>query len=826
MKISYDWLGEYADHGLSPDRLAETLTMGGLEVDEIETVGQSFKHVVVGRVEAVTEHPDADRLVLCSVDIGSDDRLQIACGAPNVAEDQLVPVAREGATVQVPDRDNPDEYVSLTVEPTTLRGEMSEGMICAEDELGLSDDHSGIMVLDEDATVGEPFADYLRARRLPPRDTIFNIDLTPNRPDAASHIGVARDAVALTDGELHRPEVSIPEEGSETAREVDVNIHDPAGCRRYVAMIVRDVSVGESPDWLKYRLKSIGLRPRNNIVDITNFVMHECGQPLHAFDLDRLSERSIVVRQTDREQSFTTLDGVERTLPAGTLAICDAREPIAIAGIMGGEHSEVTDHTTDVLIESAYFDPTIIRKTTKALQLNTDSSYRFERGVDPEQQAWAAARAADLLSKTADGEQISGMIDANPDPIPPTEISIRPERVNTVLGTSLSAEQIIEYLEAVGCATSRSAGKPVRCTAPSFRPDLTREIDLVEEIARLYGYNNIPERGRTQLPNTPPQEDSKRRLRAFLRSRLAGLGFREIYTNSMLRDEIASQFADDALLPFESQASIVETLNPISREMAALRPSLLPGMLDVMAHNHNHGLEELRFMEFGHVFRQTKNPDTTIPGYEEKRSLLLGLSGSAGRLTWDRDVEETDFFDLKGIVATVLRTLHLDNLESVSYSDPTTVSAYRLILQVDGEPVGVIARLQEDVAEQYDLTHAVLFAEFNLDRLFEYASPPWERTYQPVPRYPRVNRDIAVVVPRSQTAGELIRTIEREGGPLLQTVDVFDVYEGEHVPKASKSIGFTLQFGGDHTLVDEEVDEYVEAIVQALKREYEATLRQ
>ncbi len=826
MKISYDWLGEYVDHGLSPGTLAETLTMGGLEVDDLETVGQSFEHVVVGRIEQVESHPNADRLVLCAVDVGGSAPLQIVCAAPNVAADQLVPVALEGAAVRMPDREDPDEYHVITVDHRKVRGEMSQGMICAEDELGLSDDHSGIMVLDDGAAVGDSFADYLRSLHLPAEDTILNIDLTPNRPDAASHIGVARDAAALTGSNLQRPNVSVPDPGGQAAGEVSIEIQDAEGCRRYVGLVVRDVTVGESPDWLKYRLQSIGLRPRHNIVDITNFVMHECGQPLHAFDLDELAASSVVVRRIDSETSFTTLDDVERTVPEGTLMICDAHEPVAIAGIMGGQASEVSEQTTDVLIESAYFDPTIIRKATKALQLNTDSSYRFERGVDSKQQDWAAARAADLMVELAGGTRVPGMVDAYPNPVEPTAITLRPQRVSTVLGTDLTAHQIIGYLESIGCEIGEHTDESIACTAPTYRPDLTREIDLIEEVARLHGYNNIPERGRTQLPNIPPRANVPRRLRAIVRDRLAGLGFREIYTNSMLREELAEQFADDVLLPFEGATSVVETLNPISREMAALRPSLLPGMLEVMAHNQHHGLEELRFMEFGHVFRQSASRETTIPGYDERESMILGLSGPASRAAWDRDVERVDFYDLKGVVQTVLELLHLDNVDQVSYPEFTGVTAYRLVLQADSEPVGVAARVRDEVAEQYDLSHPIFFAEFSLDRLFSHASPPWKRRYEPVPRFPRVDRDIAVVVPHDRPAGDLLRTIRREGAPLLENIDVFDVYEGEHVKDDHKSLGFALQFGANHTLVDEEVDAHVESIVNALKEEFGATLRQ
>lgn len=826
MDISYDWLTQYVTHELAPEELAEVLTMGGLEVDGVESIGQSFDHVVVGRVAEVHDHPNADRLVLCQVDVGESEMRQIACGAPNVAANQRVPVALEGAIVRVPDREDPETYISLTIQKTKLRGETSEGMICAEDELGLSEDHSGIMVLAENATVGQPFADYLREQKLPPQDTIYDIDLTPNRPDATSHIGVARDVAALTKHTLNRPEVPVGEPGGEAANQITVDIKDPEGCPRYVALVVRNVTVEESPPWLQHRLRSIGLRPRNNIVDITNFVMHECGQPLHAFDLDQLAGPGIVVRRTNQEESFTTLDDVERTLPKDTVMICDAEKPVAVAGIMGGQNSEVGETTTNVLIESAYFDPTIIRQTAKALQLSTDSSYRFERGVDPEQQEWAAARAAQLMVELGSGELVPGMVDKSPNPVARTTVTVRPQRVADLLGVDLNPDRVANYLDAVGCKITVTNEETFRCTVPSFRPDITREVDLIEEVARLYGYNNISKPGRSQLPNQPPARETNRRLRTILRDRLAGLGFREIYTNSMLSEKVAQRFMDHALTNAHEEASIVETLNPISREMAALRPSLLPGMLDVMSHNQHHGQDVLRFMEFGHVFWKSAQQETLIQGYHEQPSLILGLSGPAQPTNWDTETRQADFYDLKGVVETLTQILRLDNLKTVSYPEKTPTALYRLELYINETYLGVVARLQDELGEDYDLPHPMFFAEFNLHTLLEHATPPWSRRYKAVSRFPRVHRDLAVVVAQEQSVNKLIESIKTVGAPLLQQVDIFDLYEGEHIPEGQKSIGFSLEFGANHTLVDKEVDKEVRAIVEELASSYNATLRQ
>lgn len=876
MDISYDWLGRYVEHGLDPDELAEELTTLGLEVDGTETVGQSFDHVVVGEVLEVRSHPDADRLVLCRVEVGEDDPRQIACGAPNVAAGQRVPVALEGATVRMPDDGDPPSYTTITVDRRTIRGEESAGMICAEDELGLSEDHSGIMVLDEEAEIGRPFERYLRERGLPPRDTVYDIDLTPNRPDAASHIGVARDVAARTETELVRPEAPEEPTGSEVEEEIDVEIEDAAGCRRYVARMVRDVSVGESPAWLQHRLRSIGLEPRNNVVDVTNFVLHECGQPLHAFDLDRLADRTVRVRSVREETEFVTLDGVERTLPKESLVIADGRGPVAVAGIMGGRNTEVDPATTDVLLESAYFDPARIRRTAGALGLSTDSSYRFERGVDPRGQRWAAHRAAHLIAELAGGSVVPGTVDAHPNPVEPTVVSLRPQRVRDVLGarvtdatSRLSLERLGFTVESAGEDTEedeeRSAvgdadTEPLpsvsetgdttrwRVTVPTFRPDVDREVDLIEEIARLVGYDRIPERGHSRIPNQVPARDRDRRLRTQIRRRLAGLGFREIYTNSMLKEEVARRFTDPVLSTAETEDEIVETLNPISEEMAALRPSLVPGMLEVMAHNAHHGQETLRFFEFGRVFRSTdevtgdatgtgtggpsgerpsrETSDPRVPGYDESADLLIGLTGPANRGGWDREAESSDFFDLKGVVEHLLEALRLDNTRTETYSAPTPLSAYRLELYADDRLLGSVARLARDLAGEYDLERPVLVAQFREDVLFEAAVPPWERTYDPIHRYPRVDRDLDVVVPDDRRVGELIGTIREAGAPLLRDVDVFDLYEGDHIEDGFKSVGFSLQFGSDHTLVDEEVDERIDAILDRLDRDHDAHLRQ
>ena len=830
MDISFRWLNQYVEQDWAPDDLAERLTMAGLEVETVEPVGQSLDGVVVGEVKTVREHPNADRLVLCDVDLGDGAPSQIACGAPNVAEGQKVPVATVGTTLSLPDPDNPEERQELTVEARTLRGEASEGMICAEDELGLSGDHSGIMVLDDEATVGTPFPNYLNERDLPATDTVLNIELTPNRPDAASHIGVARDVSALADSALQRPEAETPSPGGEVAEEITVNIEDEAGCPRYVALLVRDVDVTESPLWLRRRLTAIGLQPRNHVVDVTNFVLHECGQPLHAFDLDTIADDTIIVRRAGEETTFTTLDDEERDLPEDTLLICDAEKPVAVAGVMGGANSEVSADTTDVLIESAYFDPSTIRRTAKALDVQTDSSYRFERGVDRDGQVWAAARAAELIAELGDGTIVPGMVDEHPAPPSAETVALRPDRLNQVLGMEVPTEEAQRLLDAIGFDIEEDESA-LYCTVPTWRPDVSIEEDLIEEVARLHGYDQIPEPERVPVPSRTPQQPPEEILERQARGLLKGLGYREIYTNSMLRTERAERF--NAPPVGSGRAPVVETKNPISEEMAALRPRLLPGTLEVMQHNRNHGQEALRVFEFGRVFRRaTEEDDPIVPGYCEHPALLIALSGPHAPTGWDTEPRTADLFDLKGTVETLLDDLRVPSVRLTprdgdgETDGAAPVTQHHIDIASGGTLLGTLARVDDDVTADFDLDTPVFVAECDWAALVDAATAAQHRDYEPVSRVPVVDRDLAVLVHTDQPVGPLQDTIRDAGAPLLRRVDVFDVYAGEGIEEGAKSVAFTLRFGADRTLTDEEVDAQIDAIVDRLEDDHGARLRQ
>ena len=853
MNVSLRWLSDYVAHGLTPDQVAERLTMAGLEVEEAAATGPSLDGVVVGEVLAVRPHPDADRLQVCDVRLADDaDAVQIVCGAPNVAAGQRVPVATVGTTLRLPARTPaPAEAggsgtAPVTIKKGKIRGQASNGMICAQDELGLGDDHDGILVLDPAAPVGTPLADWLRQRGELPGDTVLDLAITPNRPDATSHVGVARDLAALTDTALTLPDVEVPEVGGEAADAVTVRIEDD-GCARYTAVVVRGVTVGPSPDWLRERLEAIGVRAINNVVDVTNYVLHEIGQPLHAFDLGALADATVVVRASTPGEAITTLDHQKRTLPDGTLLICDGARPVAVAGVMGGANSEVSDATTDVLIESAYFDPARIRRASKALGLQTDASYRFERGVDPTRQPWAAARAAALLAEVAGGTVVPGMVDEVAVPYQPRTVTVRPARVATVLGVEVPRDEITRLLGAIGFTVEADAGATLEAfaeaallgsaasavteaadaglavTVPPFRPDVEREVDVIEEIARLWGYDRLPVPGSTPVPLVPAGDTPSARLLDRTRQRLAALGFRELYTNSLVPAPTAQAFADAAWTGLD--AAPVETLNPISQEMSALRPSLLTGLVAAASYNQARGAGALRLFEAGHVYRRSAAASDTVPGYHEHTSLVLGMSGPAERARWDGDARPSDVYDLKGVVLDLLADLGVDDVQETPRPAPDALTAYALDLHAGGTRVGALGRLADAVAEAAELQAELFVAELDWDALAALASRGDVAAYRPISRFPTVERDLALVVPEAQPAGPLLDTIRQSGRPLLQDVHLFDLYRGAGLPDGTKSLAFTLRFGADKTLRDKEVDGRVRRVVKRLEAEHGATLR-
>lgn len=802
MKISYNWLKQYLDFDLTPEETDEKLTLLGLEVEEVETIGSDFENFVVGEVKEVRPHPNADKLVLCDVDLG-DETVQIACGAPNVAVNQKVPVAKVGATMPLPMKDG--SY--LTIKKAKLRGETSNGMICSESELGLSDDHSGIMVMDESLEIGTPLKEALDLEK----DSIFEVALTPNRPDASCHIGVARDLSAVTGGDLKNPYDKIEEKERSSNDEISISIEDEEKCHRYVGIIVDGVQVGESPNWLKNRLQAIGLRPINNVVDITNFINHEISQPLHAFDYDLIGNKKIIVKSYDEDKKFTTLDNVERTVPAGSLFICDGNGPVAIAGVMGGENSEVSEGTTKILIESAYFDPSSIRKTSKSLALQTDSSYRFERGIDPTIQQKAAWRAANLIAKLTGGTINENVVDVHTVKTESIEVDLRISRINRLLGTSLQKETVENILSKLEIRVLSTNEETLNCKIPTFRPDITREVDLIEEVGRVFDYNNIPRPSSSPFTSPEPlsdQEAFQERLRELVKS----LRYKEISTNSLLSEKEANLLIDE-----ESQ---IHTLNPVSQENTTLRPNLSGGFLKAVEYNLNRNATQLRFFEIGHVFRNS-NEGTWIDGIEEHVHLHIGLCGQSQKDNWQGDDHSFSIFDLKADVEAIF-----DNLGILDSIDQEVKGNNTIVYKYANQEVSYLTRIDSELLKGFDIEDDVYGAQIDLSLLLQNGVGKTDMSYQPIVKFPTFEFDAAFTVDKAVHTGEMTKQIKQTAGDVLESVSVFDVYEGENLGENKKSIAFRLTFlDSTKTLNIKDVEPVVQKIVKKLEQTVGAKLR-
>lgn len=801
MLISYNWLKEYIDLDLSAEDTAETLTLTGLEVEDVIDRGGNLDGIVVGKVKECNAHPNADKLVLCKVDVG-DEILPIVCGAPNVKAGQYVPVALTGTSLPL---GNNGELVKI--KKSKIRGEESRGMICAEDELGLGDDHTGIMVLDKEAEPGTPLIEVLQLEK----DTAFEIGLTPNRPDAACHIGSARDLSAVLDKPLKKPhqEEIVPDK--DLGDKATIRITDTQQCGRYVGLMIENITVQESPQWLKNRLISIGLRPINNIVDATNFVLHETGQPLHAFDYDLLADHTIDVKSFDSQVSFTTLDEIERKVPAGSLFICDAEKPIAVAGVMGGANSEISDQTNTVLLESAWFDPVSIRKTAKKLGLQTDASYRFERGADPSITLQAALRCARLIADISGGNVIDGVEDVFPLQPKPKKQLLRHDRLRKIIGTDIPADVIKQILNRLEFEVSETAEGDFECTVPLFRPDIHGEEDLIEEVARIYDYNKVPRPDHIKIRNLTPltfQEQFKEEVR----TKLAGLGLKEIYSNSLLPESTVGKL--------ESEEIFIPTLNPVSRDQSVLRPTLLYGFLNSAAHNFRHYHYGVRFFEIGHIFEKA-NEGNYVKGVKETTSILIGLSGKSHPEHWQQKPRSFSLFDIKSLVEGLFKSLGLVDHTGFRFDEQQN---YQIIL---GEQVvGQLYEVPRVKRKLTDLKEQAYVAELDFDAICTFAEQNRERSYKPVPKYPFFEFDLALVVDKSVQAGELEQAIRKHAGNTLTDIQVFDVYEGEQLEKTQKSVAFRLKFlDNTKTLNINDVDPIISEILKQLGKEFSATLR-
>ena len=797
MNVTLNWLKTYIDFEFSPSELADRLTMLGVEVESIKQLGTELEGVVVGSVTSIRPHPNADKLVLCQVDVGETEELQIVCGAPNVREGMLAPVATIGATLPA----------GFTIKRAKLRGETSHGMLCSEKELGLSEDAAGLMELPTDIPSGSSLSEALGLD-----DVVFELEITPNRPDCLSLIGVAREIRAETGNPLKLPQVNFKESETDIRNLTSVTIDAPDLCPRYAARVIQGVKVGESPAWLQQRLESVGVGIINNIVDVTNFVLMEYGQPLHAFDYHKLAENRIVVRRAANDERLTTLDEVERELTPDMLVIADAEKPVALAGIMGGYDSEITETTCDILLESAYFNPSSVRATAKTLGINTEASYRFERGADPGIVPAALDRTAQLITELAGGTICEGIVDVYPGQEPLTRIQLRPERVNFVLGTTIETAEMVQILSRLDFDVETS-GDVYQVTVPTFRSDITREIDLIEEIARVYGYDNIPTtlpKGDIPVPAPNPMTEVHKRIKRFL----LAAGMMEAINYSFCDPTCFDKIRLDANDPLRDTLKLQ---NPLSPEMSVLRTTLLPSLLDNAQHNRNHQIDTIALFEMGSVFIRN--------GEQKEPERVTGvLAGQIGDGVYSNPYRHPDFFDIKGLVEGMLEVCGIADYTLQKADVPTFHPGRNAEVLSGDRRIGTFGEAHPEVLENYDLPYKAYLFEFDLEGLVDAAI--FAKRFEPIPIYPKVARDLAIVVDKEILSDMPTGLIYATGGDAVETVRLFDVYEGEQVPEGKKSLAYTITYhSATETLTDKAVNALHDKVVERLNQALGAELR-
>lgn len=812
MRLSLEWLAEFVDLDLAdpslPDQIAAALTMAGVEVEGVERPGEGMEHLVVAEVLAAEKHPNADKLKLCRVNDGEGEH-QIVCGAPNVAAGQRVVLARPGVTLPG----------GFQIKPARIRGEESHGMICSERELGMGDDHGGILVLNGNPAPGESAAPMLGLD-----DVIFDVGITPNRGDCLSLLGVARELAAILGKTLKFPDMNLKEElGELTDALCGVEILDAEKCPRYVAKVIKGVKIGPSPAWMQRRLRAAGMRPISNVVDVTNYVMLSLGQPLHAFDINDLAGPRIVVRRWRTEDGpFTTLDGQECKMNEDDLMICDAERPVAIGGVMGGLNSEVGPNTKDILLESAYFAPATIRATRRRLNMSTEASYRFERGVDPGGTLRAANWAIDLIRQTAGGEIAEGEVDAHPAPVMPVSVRLRINRASKLLGVKVEAAEVRAELLALGMDIKEAAGGVLQVEVPVFRHDIEREIDLIEEVARRMGYDNIPSKvpATSAPPGRPPR---LRRLESEVREAMISAGFCEALNYSFVNR------ADLDLLQ-NAGADLVPLQNPLSAEMDVMRTTLLAGLLENAALNLNRGVEDVGIFEIGRTFHL--NPGAPLPK-EVRRLAALMVEGASGSL-WPEapvpggeEVLPARLFDLKGALERMGQALHFPVFEfgPMENEKGAFLSAQSASVHAGGAEVGGIGELRPNLQERWGIRRKIFAFELNLEVLSELELPSLR--FRPLPRFPASLRDLAVVVKKDTPHAEVEGIIREQGGDLFESSTLFDIYEDAALSAAGeRSLAYSLVFrNSDRTLNDGEVDKIFWKIVGQLEKRLGARLR-
>lgn len=819
MNISYNWLKDFVDFDLTPEEVSDALTSIGLEtggIDEVQTVKGGLEGLVIGEVLTCVDHPNSDHLHITTVNVGQEAQLQIVCGAANVAAGQKVVVALVGTVLYSGEE-------SFTIKKSKIRGEESFGMICAEDEIGLGTSHDGIIVLPADAVVGTLAKDYYNIKS----DYVLEVDITPNRVDAASHFGVARDLAAYLKqngkgAELKRPSV----DGFKTdnsKKGISVKVENTEACPRYAGVSITGVKVTESPDWLKERLSIIGLRPINNIVDVTNYVLHELGHPLHAFDSKYITGGIVYVKTLTEGTKFTTLDEVERTLSERDLMICNDKEGMCIGGVFGGLKSGVTESTADVFLECAYFDPTWVRKTARRHGLNTDSSFRFERGCDPNDTLYVLKHAALLIQEVAGGTIIGDIQDVYPTVIENPVVELTYAKVNSLIGKELSKETVKSILASLEIEIKSEGVDGLTLSIPTYRVDVTREVDVIEDLLRIYGYNNI-EIGESLKSNLSYQTTTDRSydLQNLISEQLTGAGFMEILNNSLTKEAYYTG------LNTYPDSACVHLLNPLSADLNVMRQSLLFGGLESIAYNRNRKNNDLKFYEFGNCYyfdTEKKDAEKPLNEYSEEFHLGIWLCGDSVNNSWAAPTEKSSVYQLKAYIENVLLRLGIpaDKYEYEPVSNDIYSSA--LIIKTHNRVLGTLGIVAKKLLKQTDVNIEVFFAELNWDAMMKEIKKH-KVTFAEISKYPVVKRDLALLLDKAVLFDQIERIARKSEKKLLKEVSLFDVYEGKNLPEGKKSyaVNFVLQ-DDEKTLTDKQIDAIMQKIQKSLEQELGASLR-
>ncbi|MDR6514106.1 phenylalanine--tRNA ligase subunit beta [Chryseobacterium camelliae] len=799
MKISNNWLKDFIKTELKTERIGEFLTDIGLEVegiDKFESVKGSLGGIVIGKVLTCEKHPNADKLKKTTVDVGSGKVLHIVCGAPNVEAGQTVPVAVVGTKIY----DKSGSF--FEIKEAKIRGEVSQGMICAEDELGLSDDHGGIMVLNEDKyEVGKNFADYFELSN----DEVFEIGLTPNRTDAMSHYGVARDLHAYLSTNQQKSQfekLSSESLQSEDSHEFTLEVEDAELCPRYIGAVIRDVKVTDSPDWLKNRLKAIGLSPINNIVDITNYILHGYGQPLHAFDADKIADQKVKVGVVKEGTKFTTLDGVERTLNGAEIMIKDGKDqPMCIAGVFGGAHSGVSAETVNIFLESAYFNPVAVRKAAKAHGLNTDASFRFERGVDPNITRTAITHAIKLIQELAEGKLTGELLEQYPKKIEDSYVILRFSKIEQILGTKIHREKVKEILKALDIQVLNEIQNGFEVSVPAYRADVTREIDVIEEILRIYGYNKID--APQKISFTPVKLNAKDQdeLENNWARSLQALGFNEVMNNS--------------LTSVKDETDAVKLLNPLSGDLAFMRKSLLEGLLQNAVYNINRKNADIKFFEFGKIYHKKEK-------YLERKQLAILVTGREVAENWLQPKSAVSFYNLKAYVKVLLEKLQADYTET-ALSDERFSDA--LSYEVKGKTLVRIGKVSPALLKEYDIDEECFYAEIELEYAQELRSGN-ELKFRDIPKFNTIRRDLALLIDKNIGYQDLYHTAKSNKSRFIKNINLFDVYEGKNLPEGKKSYAMSFELlNEEKTLEEKEISAVMDSLIKSFQKEFNAELR-